>query len=165
MFSTGTNPSRFSAFVKMSGIHKAFMPNAGSRVSSPRRLGLRAVADNDEHVAQPKLRRCDHRSMNLDLITLRRNGKVFDELDKSGNDETVLLGELAPHLGDAQRQIAGRAHQDGRNLLPKQISISVVFSCSRMDWRDCSSAEGTSLADCALKQLARFRLFGERCAC
>ena len=51
----------------------AFMPKAGSRASSPGNVGPRAVAGDDEHIAEAQLLAGDHRAVDLDLIALGRD--------------------------------------------------------------------------------------------
>ena len=70
-------------------------------------IGTRSVADDDEVVLDPQFLGRDRGAVNLDLVGLRRRLDVVGETDLR-NDEAVLAGELAPHLGDAGADLVAR---------------------------------------------------------
>ena len=63
-----------------------------------------------------QLVRRDRRAVDLDLIGLRRRLDVVGEMDL-GNDEAVLAGEFAPHLGDARGDLVARQDERGVEFL------------------------------------------------
>ena len=63
-----------------------------------------------------QLLRRDRGPMDLDLIGLRRGLDVVGEADL-GNDEAVLAGEFAPHLGDARGHLVARENERGVQFL------------------------------------------------
>ena len=92
------------------------MPKAGSRVSVPGMSGLRPVAHDDQAFAEPELLGHHDGAVDLDLVGLRRHLHAVGDFDV-GDHEAVLLGELAPHLGDAVGEFALRGQQPRGELL------------------------------------------------
>ncbi len=138
MGSIGLKPSRLTLLANISAIQTAFMPNAGSRPSSNGTSGTGPSPVITSSVADSQLFRGHDRSVNLDLVGLRRDSDVVGDLD-FGNNEPVLLRKGPPHARHAVRQLAMRGQRDVDNCLPRQISTSAVLSCSLTDWRDSSS--------------------------
>ena len=69
-----------------------------------------------EPFLDPELLRRDRGAVELDLVGFRRRLDVVGEADL-GNDEAVLPGELAPHLGDARGHLVARQDQRGVQFL------------------------------------------------
>jgi hypothetical protein len=60
--------------------------------------------------------RRDRRSMDLDLIGLGPRLDVVGKTDL-GDDEAILPGELAAHLGDARGDLVARKNERGVEFL------------------------------------------------
>ena len=79
-------------------------------------VGFRTVAEDDEPLARPEFVGRHRRAVNFDLIGLGGRLDVVAQPDLR-DDETVLAGELAPHLGDARGDLLAREDERGVQLL------------------------------------------------
>ena len=98
--SIGRKPSRRASAASASGIQIAFMPNAGSRISSPGVEGRRPSPTTTSMSWTRSSCVADDRAVQADLIGLGRRVDLVGKPDFR-HDEAVFARELAPHLGDA----------------------------------------------------------------
>ena len=74
-------PSRLTSSAKVSGIHIAFMPKAGSTSRRPARPGLPIAVKQHEHLADAKFVLRHDGAVDLDLVALGADRQIVGQLD------------------------------------------------------------------------------------